>query len=483
MKQSKASILLKRYLDAKEAGKEVYFDADEIDRILESLEIADDYTHYEAILSLGLRLHPGNSDLRIRQCKLLIYNEEYNDALSLIESIAETDNLDLELLRLECYCALGQYPKVVSYIENLINTNPDDLEEIFEYLAPIISDMDMDEETSDFLERGLRLFPDNMTLKDELCLHLESIGDIQGAIKICNELIDKNPYSVDYWFMLGRLYSMSADYEKAIEAFDFALTCDDSDIELKVLKAYCLFMNENYEKAIEVYKEIIAEDPEMQNRINPLLAECLIKLENYEEGYRILKNHIGQRESYQEEDISAFLNLIRCCMETGRESEATGILYKALEQFPDNIRLLSIEAITLTEQGEDEKAKSVTEKLFKLIDEAEGEEIINAESLFQAAQFLNLKNDIREALKYYLKIAKIDPKMPMINIYIAMAYLSLGEIDLFNEYYKKTPREELMTFFNQTGLNVEDLLHNIENKHIEPEDLTKEYLRNKGHRN
>ena len=39
---------------------------------------------------------------------------------------------------------------------------------------------------------------------------------------------------------------MVGDYEKAIEAFDFALTCDDSDTELKILKAYCLY--------IDVYK-------------------------------------------------------------------------------------------------------------------------------------------------------------------------------------------------------------------------------------
>ena len=61
-------------------------------------------------------------------------------------------------------------------------------------------------------------------------------------------MIDKNPYSNDYWFTLGRLYSISGDYEKAIEAFDFALTCDDSNEELKILKAYCLYMNENYER-------------------------------------------------------------------------------------------------------------------------------------------------------------------------------------------------------------------------------------------
>lgn len=483
MKQNKASHLLDKFLAAQKAGKEIYFDADEIDDILEYLEDREDYTHYEAILSLGLRLHPGSTELRIRQCKLLIYKEEFNQALDLVDSISDAAHLELDLLRLECYCALGQYHKVVSYIEAHLNDDREELEEVFEYLAPIISDMDMNEETSDFIQRGLKIFPNNMILKDELCLHLEAIGDIDGAIKICNELIDKNPYSVDYWFMLGRLYSMSADYEKAIEAFDFALTCDDSDIELKILKAYCLYMNDNFEKAIEVYSDIIDTDNSLRDRITPLLAECYIKQEKYEEAYRLLKKHLSEKETNSVEDISTFLNFIRCCMETERETEATVILNKALELYPDNIRLLSILAIKYTEDGKDKEAKEITEKLFRLIDEANDSLVDNAESLFQTAQYLNLKNDIREALKYYLKILNIDPKMPLITMYIAMAYLSLGDIEAFNKYYNLTPQEELADFFNKSGIDLDDLLRNLESKHIEPENLTKEYLKNKGHRN
>ena len=148
------------------------------------------------------------------------------------------------------------YDKVIGHVEKLIADKCEYLETLFEYIAPILGDVEMTKEAHDFINRGLMLFPDNLILKDELCYNLEIEGDIKKAIEVCNELIDKNPYSNDYWFTLGRLYSISGDYEKAIEAFDFALTCDDSDEELKILKAYCLYMNENYEKAIEVYNDI-----------------------------------------------------------------------------------------------------------------------------------------------------------------------------------------------------------------------------------
>lgn len=483
MKQNRVSFLLERYLVAQEAGKEVYFDADEIDDILEWLESTNEYTYYEDILSLGLRLHPNSTELRIRLCKLYIYNEEFKKTLDLIDSIAEPDNIDLELLRLECYCSLDQYPKVVSYIENLIRENSENLEEIFEYLAPIISDLEMEEETRDFIERGLRLFPDSTILKDELCIYLESIGNISGAIEVCNELIDKNPYSVDYWFMLGKLYSMSANYEKAIEAFDFALTCDDSDVELKVLKAYCLFMNDNYEKALEVYLDVIEEDRDLTDRVNPLLVECYIKLERFKEGYEILKLQIQDRDINKDDDIACFINFIRCCMEIGKKTEATEALNKALELYPNNIRLLSILAVKYKEEGNNEKSKEITDIVFRQIDNSEGGIIENAENLLQTAQFLNQKNEIEEALKYYLKILEIDPEMPMLNMYIAMAYLSLGNTAKFSEYYKKTSPNDLIEFADLSDSILNSLRQNSENEHIQPENLTKEFLKNKGLRN
>ena len=53
-------------------------------------------------------------------------------------------------------------------------------------------------------------------------------------------------------------------------------------------------MNENYEKALEVYQDING-DFEMAERIKPLMAECYIKLENFEGAYNLLKDIIGKR--------------------------------------------------------------------------------------------------------------------------------------------------------------------------------------------
>ena len=480
MKKKDISRLLQRYLSGRQEGKEAYFDADEIDELLDSFEEPDDYTYYDEVLALGLRLHPGNPDLQVKQCKSYVYNEDYESALVLIESIAETDNQNLDMLRLECYVMQDSYDKVIEYVEKLIADKCEYLETLFEYIAPILGDVEMTDEAHDFINRGLMLFPGNLILKDELCYNLEIEGDIKKAIEICNELIDKNPYSNDYWFTLGRLYSISEDYEKAIEAFDFALTCDDSDEELKILKAYCLYMNENYEKAIEVYNEI-ATTQEVRDRITPLLAECYVKLENYEKAYALLKELLKQNS--RKEDSSTYINYIQCCVETEREEEASDALMQASKLFPKNIRILSLLALTYLENGDEHKAMEATENLFNALDQVEDKQPEDFESLYRAGQYLFMKGDIDKALQYYKKVLEAHPEMPYMHLHMAMAYLAKGDMKRFSEHYKQTSHEELLDYLKSAGLNYEGMVERIDGKYIPPEDLVKEFLKNKDNNN
>lgn len=480
MKKEDISRLLQRYLEAHEKGKEPYFDADEFSDLLDSFEESDNYTYFGEVLALGLRLHPGNIDLQIRQCRFYVYKEDYDSALTLIDSIAETDSQELDLLRLECFCMLDQYNKIVEYTEDIAARDCDYLELAFEYIAPLLSDMEMNKEARDYIERGIALFPDNITLKDELCYNLEVEGNIDGAITICNELIDKDPYSHDYWFSLGRLYSIKAEFDKAIEAFDFALTCDDSDPELKILKAYCLYMNENYEKALEVYKDI-EFDSEMTERIKPLMAECYIKLEDYEGTYNMLKDIIGKEATANEP--TAYINYIRCCTETERDREASKTLLKAVELFPSNVRVLSLLALTYVENGEDKLAIETTERLFHILDQGIDCQPEDYESLFHAGQFLYMKGNIEKALKYYKKVLEVNPDMPYMHLHMAMAYLAKGDMRHFGEHFAQTTPQELIEYLESSGIDFNEVEKQLLGKHIQPEDLTKEFLNNKDNNN
>jgi len=396
MKESEISKLLQRYLKAEEEGVEPYFDVDEIDCLLDNFEETETYTHYKGVLTLGMKLYPLNTEFKVRECKYHLFMENYDKASSLANSLGLTNNPDLDLVRLECFCEKNQYKEIIRYVKDLTDNQCGYLQDIYESVSQMLCDYDMVEEAEDFIKRGLSLFPKSYILRDEICFIMETEGEYERAIKLCSELIDENPYSYDLWYLLGRLYSMTANYEKAIEAFDFALTCDDSDSELKILKAYCLFMNENYLKAIDLYNEIVT-DKEIGNRINSLLASCYIKLDDFEKAYELLKDIIVQET--ESIDATTLVNFIHCCMKTDHEQEAFQMLLKAVNLFPENIRVLALLALSYLDRGNEEMALTITNRIIKQLDIISQEhDFLDTSPLTKQEKYIPIKDLTKEYL-------------------------------------------------------------------------------------
>ena len=479
--------LLDKFIEAEKRGQSIYLDSDQIEEILDILEDEEDFELYDRLLAAGLKMHPESTQLLIKKSKVLMCDEEFEKALLLINQLKETESGELYAIQINCLFATNQKKQAYKILNRLTEENFDELETVYEFVSTFLNEMYMNDEASDVISKGITLFPKNIYLKNELCFLLETSNDIPKAIQICQELIDASPYSAEHWFTLGRLYTIIGEYNKAIEAFDFVATCssEQNDYELKILKAYCFYMNTNYESAISIYKELIEID-DLKKRIAPLMAECYIKMGEYEESY-LLMNPIINKEN--DCDVSTYLNYIRCCMETGRESEAQATIHEAVNTFPQNINLLSLQAISFLEMKEIEKAIATAKKMLEILDleRYDLEQLScnnNADTLFRLAQRMHKEDDIEQALHYYKEAKKADPGLKFINLYMAIAYLQKRDMDNFAECIKHISSEEMQKLITETpSYNIEkDALSSI-TEMVSTAKLAKEYLKNKSNNN
>ncbi|MDR1332268.1 MAG: tetratricopeptide repeat protein [Tannerella sp.] len=253
--------ILQRYAQMDGSGTKIYFDADEVAELLDYFERENDLARYEKALTFGLRLHPENPDLKFRTCKLLIFQEQYEDALEWIMQTGRDGEGELELLKMECLCALDRFDEVRRIIEQKRTQQTEDVEEVYEYVASVLGSLgDKQDELEKLIHEGLALFPDNQTLNEEYCYLLEMQGLTAKALLICNELLDCDPYFADYWYMAGRLHAEVDDYDKAVESLNFAITCDDSDLEIKIFRAFCFYKNDLFAKAVREFRDIYATE-------------------------------------------------------------------------------------------------------------------------------------------------------------------------------------------------------------------------------
>jgi tetratricopeptide (TPR) repeat protein len=115
----------------------------------------------------------------------------------------------------------------------------------------------------------------------ELSFCFEISQQTEKAITFLTGYLDKRPFSKAGWFNLGIAYSNLELFEKAIDAYDFAIAIDETFASAYFNKANCFANLNNYSGAIETYLETsFYEDPE------PLtfyyIAECYEKMEKYE---------------------------------------------------------------------------------------------------------------------------------------------------------------------------------------------------------
>lgn len=353
MDKNKSLSPLERYLAAKKEHKDLYMDTFEIETLLNYLEDNEDFTYYEEIVKLGLKLHPGDFYMRLKEIRYFILCEEFQKALEYLDALREEDpyNEEIELFTIECYCYLGDFKEVTRRLDRLEDEDDPLLEEAFEYAGSTMNDNGYFDFARDLLVKAFGMFPDNLFLHHELCFALESTSDFQAAIKTCETLLDTMPYDYKIWFILGKLYAQLDEYEKAIEAFDFADTCKEPNIELKVLKAYCLYMNGSYERATREYEELM-DDEDSKFVVAPLLAECYFQQGQYDRAYRLLGNLI-KNDRTNKADANIHISYIQSCFLTENKKEGMAAIEVARNRFKDNIHFLCFLAgIALEEKDE-----------------------------------------------------------------------------------------------------------------------------------
>ena len=275
--------LLQQYDNLKSGRCHSLIEEDSFEKIIDHFDEKDELTKALEASRYATEQYPYSSTLILKKCDLLIANKKYKEAIYYLEQaeLLDSSDINLYILKTDAYLAMDQQGKAASVLEVALNYFEGDekIELLFE-LADVYDDYENFDKIFDCLKIILQLDPNNEEALYKICFWTDFTGRNEEGIRLHQEIIEESPFNELAWFNLAAAYQGIKLYEKAIDAYQYAVAIDEKfdyawrnmgDAYLRIRK---------YKEAIEVLQKVL-ELARPEDVIYEAIGHCFDKLQNY----------------------------------------------------------------------------------------------------------------------------------------------------------------------------------------------------------
>lgn len=419
--------LIAQYETMKAEGKPIYMDGDQLADIADKYATDRRFEEAQEVITHGLSLHPGNTDLTIEQSYLYLDTQKLQKAMEVANSITEAYAIEVKLLKAELLLNQGQ----LDAADELLNTieEKDDLDVMIE-VSYLFIDMGYSEKALPWLSRGLEKYNEE---EDYLAVTADCYcagNHLEKAEFFYNKLIDKNAYYPPYWLGLAKCHFAAQEYTKALEAADFALAADDQFGDGHLMKAHCLFHLNNQDEAIAEYQkalELKVLSPDFCCLFTGLALSDKEEWEAAEEQFRRARAIIEENSDLGTALLpDIYCNQALCLSRMGQGAEAHRLCKKAQSMNPNDPEAYLLEGRIFMEEENDEEGRKRWAKALECSP--------TAETWYQVGTSSIDMNMIENARFCFEQAMELDPTMKGLAGELASICLILKDHKGFYKY-------------------------------------------------
>jgi len=409
---------VKRYEQFLSGTATGYFDVEELENIVEYYLRRGRTKDCTKALDLGLQLHPNNNALKTKRAKIYLATGDDQKAFRVLDSLTETTDYEVILLRIEVLIKLQRLQEAQILADKLIFDESDDLDNVCLDIAYIYLGQTEYATALQLLEKGDKFNNQNAELLYELAFCYEQNENFDKAIDVNKRIIDLDPFANEAWFNLGQLYFARQDFSKALDCYDYALAIDENDSLTCIQKAHVQFQLDQFEDAIETYQEYKKMTSYASWQTDIFIAECYEKMEKYEESIRYYKQSLTDHP----ENYDALTGIAICLLEQEKFVESVPYIQGALDLNNEAADAWVYLAEANVGIDDVDSAMAAYMKSISL-------DPNQPDTLMAIANIFLEKNDFESALKFYLAGKAQDSTLELINLFIAVSYFKLGDIE------------------------------------------------------
>ncbi len=275
--------LLKKYDNLKNGLSQSFIEEEAFEKIIDYFQENEDLAKALEAAEIGSRQYPYSSLLQIKRADILLAKRRYREALKILDQVTLLDSTDINLyiLKTDAYLALDQQEKAVVLLEEalLLFTGEDRIELLFE-LADVYDDYEEFDKVFDCLKMILQEDLNNEEALYKICFWTDFTGRNEEGIRLHQQIIDEYPYNELAWFNLGAAYQGLKLYEKAIDAYQYAIVIDEKfDYAYRNLGDAYIRLRK-FKEAIEVLEKV-NELAKPEDVIMEAIGHCYDRLKNF----------------------------------------------------------------------------------------------------------------------------------------------------------------------------------------------------------
>jgi len=272
--------LINQYNNFKTGNRFQFIEEEAFERIIDYFDENDQLVMALEAAEHGILQFPFSSMLLIKKADLLISAQKYQEALFILDKASVLDNADINLyiLKVDVYMALKDAAKANEILVEACGLfeGEEKVDLLFE-LANLYDDYEDFDKVFYCLQMVLEEDPCNEEALYKICFWTDFTGKHEESIILHNKAIDANPYSHLAWFNLGTAYQGLKLYEKAIDAYQYAIAIDEKfDYAYRNLGDAFIRLKK-YKEAIEALEKVI-ELSLPEEVIYEALGHCYEKL-------------------------------------------------------------------------------------------------------------------------------------------------------------------------------------------------------------
>ncbi|MFM6924010.1 MAG: tetratricopeptide repeat protein [Ferruginibacter sp.] len=275
--------LLQQFDNLKAGKPNSFIEEDSFERIIDHFDEKEQLNLALEAAAYGIEQYPYSSMLLLKKADILIALKEYKEALFILDEAELLDSRDTNLfiLKTDAYLALDMQQKAAEVLEAAIHDfdGEEKLDLLFE-LADVYDDYENFDKVFDCLTMILEQEPNNEEALYKICFWTDFTGRNEEGIRLHQQIIEEYPFNELAWFNLAAAYQGLKLYEKAIDAYEYAIAIDEKfDFALRNMgDAYIRLRR--YKDAIEVLEKVL-ELARPEDVIYEAIGHCYDKMGNY----------------------------------------------------------------------------------------------------------------------------------------------------------------------------------------------------------